>query len=56
MPVCDVALYFDVNDAIQLQANVENLLDTDYFANAHNNNNITPGAPVNGRLTVRVKF
>jgi catecholate siderophore receptor len=52
----DAALYFDVSEAIQLQANVENLFDTDYFASAHNNNNITPGAPVNGRLTVRVKF
>ena len=52
----DAALFFDVSEAIQLQANVENLFDTDYFASAHNNNNITPGAPVNGRLTVRVKF
>ena len=52
----DAALYFDVSEAIQLQANVENLFDTDYFSDAHNNNNITPGAPVNGRLTVRVKF
>ena len=52
----DAALYFDVSDAIQLQANIENLFDTNYFSSAHNNNNITPGAPVNGRLTVRVKF
>ncbi len=52
----DAALYFDVSEAIQLQANVENLFDTDYFSDAHNNNNITPGAPINGRLTVRVKF
>jgi catecholate siderophore receptor len=52
----DAALYFDVSEAIQLQANVENLLDADYFSDAHNNNNITPGAPVNGRLTARVKF
>ena len=52
----DAAVFFDVSEAIQLQANVENLFDTDYFASAHNNNNITPGAPVNGRLTVRVKF
>ena len=52
----DAALYFDVSEAIQLQANVENLFDADYFADAHNNNNITPGAPVNGRVTVRVKF
>lgn len=52
----DAALFYDVSDKVQLQANVENLFDTDYFADAHNNNNITPGAPVNGRVTVRVKF
>jgi catecholate siderophore receptor len=52
----DAALFYDVSDKVQLQANVENLFDTDYFADAHNNNNITPGAPINGRVTVRVKF
>jgi len=51
----DAALFLDVSEKVQLQANVENLFDTDYFADAHNNN-ITPGAPVNGRVTVRVKF
>jgi catecholate siderophore receptor len=52
----DAAVFYDVSEAVQLQANVENLFDTDYFSDAHNNNNITPGAPVNGRVTVRVKF
>jgi catecholate siderophore receptor len=52
----DAALFFNLSEAVQLQANVENLFDTDYFADAHNNNNISPGAPINGRLTVRVKF
>ncbi len=52
----DAALFYDVSDKVQLQANVENLFDTDYFADAHNNNNITPGAPINGRVTVRIKF
>ncbi len=52
----DAALYYDVNESMQVQLNVENLLDEQYFSDAHNNNNITPGAPINGRLTVRVKF
>ncbi len=52
----DAALFFDVSEAVQVQANVENLFDTDYFADAHNNNNITPGAPINGRVTVKVRF
>jgi catecholate siderophore receptor len=52
----DAALFFDISENVQLQANVENLFDTGYFSDAHNNNNITPGAPINGRVTVRVKF
>ncbi len=52
----DAAVFYDVTDAVQVQANIENLLDADYFSDAHNNNNITPGAPVNGRVTVSVRF
>lgn len=52
----DAALFFDVSENVELQANVENLFDTNYFSDAHNNNNITPGAPLNGRVTVRVRF
>lgn len=52
----DAALYYDVSEAVQLQVNVENLLDTAYFSDAHNNNNISTGAPINGRFTVRAKF
>ena len=52
----DAALFYEVSEAVQLQLNVENLFDTDYFADAHNNNNISTGAPINGRFTVRAKF
>ena len=52
----DAALFYDLSEAVQLQLNVENLFDTAYFADAHNNNNISTGAPVNGRFTVRAKF
>ncbi|MGB5078717.1 MAG: TonB-dependent siderophore receptor [Sphingorhabdus sp.] len=52
----DAALYYDVSEAVQLQLNVENLFDTGYFSDAHNNNNISTGAPINGRFTVRAKF
>lgn len=52
----DAALFFDVSERLALQLNVENLLDERYFSDAHNNNNITPGAPLNARLTARVKF
>jgi catecholate siderophore receptor len=52
----DAALYYDVSDRFQLQLNVENLFDTAYYSDAHNNNNISTGAPINGRFTVRAKF
>lgn len=52
----DAALYYDLSDALQLQLNVENLFNTDYFSDAHNNNNISTGAPINGRFTIRAKF
>ena len=52
----DAALFWDVNDRFGLQLNVENLFDTDYFSDAHNNNNISTGAPINARLSARVKF
>ncbi|MBA4308465.1 MAG: TonB-dependent siderophore receptor [Sphingopyxis sp.] len=52
----DAALYYDLSDAIEVQVNVENLFDTTYFSDAHNNNNISTGAPINGRFTIRAKF
>lgn len=52
----DAALFYDVSERLGLQLNVENLLDEQYFADAHNNNNITPGAPINARLTARLRF
>ncbi len=52
----DAAVFYDVSDAVQVQLNVENLFDTTYFSDAHNNNNISTGAPINGRLTLRAKF
>ncbi|WP_246604974.1 TonB-dependent receptor [Aquisediminimonas sediminicola] len=52
----DAALFIKASDKVEFQVNVENILDKEYFADAHNNNNITPGAPVNARFTARVKF
>jgi catecholate siderophore receptor len=52
----DAALFFNASEKVQLQLNIENLLDETYFSDAHNNNNITPGAPINARFTARVKF
>lgn len=52
----DAALFYTLSDRFDVQVNIENLLDDAYFIDAHNNNNITPGAPINARLTVRVKI
>jgi hypothetical protein len=52
----DAALFYDVSDTVQLQMNVENLLDANYYSDAHNNNNISTGAPINGRFTIRAQF
>nr|QQZ49648.1 TonB-dependent receptor [Phenylobacterium glaciei] len=52
----DAALFFEATDRLELQVNIENLLNEAYFSDAHNNNNITPGAPINARFTVRSRF
>ena len=52
----DAAAFLDLSDRIALQLNVENLTDTDYFSDAHNNNNITVGAPLTARVTARIKL
>nr|WP_286775511.1 TonB-dependent siderophore receptor [[Pseudomonas] sp. BICA1-14] len=41
----DAAVYYTVNPDLRLQLNVENLLDEEYYASAHSNNNILPGSP-----------
>ncbi len=52
----DAAVFYDISDTVRMQLNVENLFDTTYFADAHNNFNISPGAPLNARFTVRASF
>ncbi len=52
----DAALYYTLNEKVDFQVNVENLLDETYYASAHSDNNIMPGAPINARFTARVKF
>lgn len=48
----DAAVYCAVTPQLKLQLNVENLLDEDYYASAHNDNNILPGSPVSVKLGV----
>ena len=52
----DAAAFYRVNNDVELQLNIENLFDTTYFPDAHNNNNISTGAPLNARLTLNARF
>jgi catecholate siderophore receptor len=48
----DAAVFMTVSENLRAQLNVENLFDEDYYEFAHNNTNITPGAPREFRLTL----
>ncbi len=52
----DGALYWTLSPTLQVQLNVENLADTRYFASAHNNNNITPGAPRSAWVGLNLRY
>jgi catecholate siderophore receptor len=52
----DAAVFFALNSRLQAQLNVENLLDEDYYASAHNNTNITPGSPRALRVALTTRF
>lgn len=52
----DAAAYYQVNDRMRLQLNIENLLDEEYYPDAHSNNNITTGEPLNARLSFIMDF
>lgn len=52
----DAAVFYDLSDQTRLQLNLENLLDEDYFPDAHSNDNISTGKPFNARFSVRHRF
>ena len=52
----DAAVFYDLSPNLQLALNIENLTDTDYFPDAHSNDNISTGEPINARFTVRGRF
>ncbi|WP_375401857.1 TonB-dependent receptor [uncultured Sphingomonas sp.] len=52
----DLGVFFRLSERVEAQVNVENLFDTGYFPTAHSDNNISTGAPINARATVRVRL
>ncbi|MGH6934973.1 MAG: TonB-dependent receptor, partial [Methylocella sp.] len=52
----DGALFLKFSENFFGQLNVENILGAKYFASAHNNNNISPGAPRSAFVTLTARF
>lgn len=52
----DAAIYYELNDQVRLQLNAENLFDADYFPDAHSNDNISTGKPLNVRFSIGGRF
>lgn len=52
----DMAIIYDVSDALRVQLNIENLTDELYFPNAHSNHQVTVGESRSARLTVSGDF
>ncbi len=52
----DLAAFVLLRKGLRLQANVENLFDTNYFVNADSNTNITPGSPRTIRFALVTRF
>lgn len=53
----DGAIFYNFSDnKTRLALNIENLFDKKYYPTAHNDNNISPGAPRNARLTLSTTF
>jgi catecholate siderophore receptor len=52
----DAALFWDINENLKAQLNVENVFDIDYYSTAHSDNNITPGSPRAFYATVTSRF
>ena len=52
----DAGIFYTMRNGTVLQLNIENLLDEDYFPAAHNDSNISPGAPLNARFAVKARF
>jgi len=52
----EAAAYVTLTHDLRLQLNIDNLLDTKYFANADSNTNISPGSPRAARLGIVARF
>ena len=52
----DLAAYYDIDEDMTLQLNIENLTDELYFPHAHSTHQASVGEPLNARVSVRRNF
>jgi catecholate siderophore receptor len=52
----DAAAYYQLNENLRLQLNIENLLDEVYYPNAYGTHQATVGAPINARFAIVGRF
>lgn len=52
----DAAAYYQLNDRIGFQVNIENLFDETYYPSAHGDNNIQPARPFVARFGVKLEL
>ncbi len=52
----DAAVFYSIGEHWRIQANFQNLFDTQYYVNADNNNNISPGSTRVIRMGLTARF
>ena len=52
----DLAAYYDIDEDMTLQLNIENLTDELYFPHAHSTHQASVGEPLNARVSIRRNF
>lgn len=52
----DTAVFYNLSKTVSVQLNVNNVLNVQYFPNAHTDNNISTAQPRSARLAVRMAF
>ena len=52
----DLATYYDIDEDMTLQLNIENLTDELYFPHAHSTHQASVGEPLNARVSIHRNF
>ncbi|MGB0334729.1 MAG: TonB-dependent receptor [Opitutales bacterium] len=52
----DAAAYYQINENLRLQVNIENLFDEAYYPHAHSDHQVTVGAPIHARFALTGRF